>query len=177
MTSASCRIGPVHAGALLGCALLSACGADLPPKAPPAHEHDQSASVGHDEEEPAEFEGCPEDTPSFEPGMTSNGSRIRASLLSASKTPPERYLNDWVVELVDESGARLTDAQVERARPFMPIHGHDGNIQPVIRLREPGVFALDRLNFNMRGPWEVQLGLKSPSAGEDDVVFRICVEE
>jgi hypothetical protein len=65
-----------------------------------------------------------------------------------------------------------------KARAFMPVHGHDGIVPPTLeRLAEPGRVRVRGLNFNMRGPWEVQLTLSSASAGDDYVVFHICVQE
>jgi hypothetical protein len=130
--------------------------------------------------EEAEFMGCPETTPSFALGMQAKGreGHITAALIEASNAPPLRFLNDWTVELRDASGAPLTDARIRSARPFMPVHGHDGNVQPSVRaLAMPGRFAIDSLNFIMRGVWEVQLSLQAPSVGDDYVVFEICVAE
>jgi hypothetical protein len=127
------------------------------------------------------FVGCPPDLPAFALGMEASGEqqRIKARLLSAMPAPPLRYLNDWTVALIDSQGGPLSDAEIVKARPFMPSHGHDGNRQVQIErdASDPSHFALHGLNFIMRGPWEVQLTVRSASAGEDYLVFRTCVGE
>jgi hypothetical protein len=67
---------------------------------------------------------------------------------------------------------------ITKARPFMPVHGHDGIVVPTLELLpEPGRVRMRGLNFNMRGPWQVQLSLSSPSARDDYAVFYLCVQE
>jgi hypothetical protein len=156
----------------------SSCGDD------PAHEHDDAgdgadAGEQHEHEEDTEFEGCPESTPEFELGMEAEGMQghITGTLLEASSVPPLRYLNDWQVEFVDSQGNALEDVSIRSARPFMPVHGHDGNVKPVVRAEGEGRFSVTGLNLNMRGPWEVQFQLRSATAGDDYVVFHICVQE
>lgn len=160
----------------VGALLLFACGSDEANETS-ARDAAVEAAVPDDE---TEFVGCPDTLSAFELGMEAAGAqgKLKAKLISASPAPPLRYLNDWTVELLDASGAPLEDATIRSARPFMPVHGHDGNVQPVVTpLNERGRFAVNGLNFNMRGPWQVQLSLRSPSAGDDDVVFEICVAE
>jgi hypothetical protein len=140
---------------------------------------DAGAESEHEHEHESTFEGCPESTPPFALGMQAVGElgRITGTLIDASNAPPLRYLNDWIVEFVDGEGQPLEDVSIRRARPFMPVHGHDGNVQPSVRQEQPGRFAVDGLNLNMRGPWEIQFQLRSPSAGDDYVVFHVCVDE
>jgi hypothetical protein len=137
------------------------------------------SDAGAQSEHESTFEGCPESTPPFALGMQTAGElgRITGTLIDASNAPPLRYLNDWTVEFVDGEGQPIEDVSIRRARPFMPVHGHDGNVQPSVRQERPGRFTVDGLNLNMRGPWEIQFQLRSPSAGDDYVVFHVCVEE
>jgi hypothetical protein len=165
---------------ILAVFLLAACGGG--DDAEPAS--DAAVDAALDDTQPdaeeAEFVGCPDNIPAFALGMKAQGKqgKLTAKLISASREPPLRYLNDWTVELGDAAGEALEDATIHTALPFMPIHGHDGNVKPVVKkLSQPGRFAVNGLNFNMRGPWEVRLSLRSPSAGDDDVVFEICVAE
>jgi hypothetical protein len=59
----------------------------------------------------------------------------------------------------------------------MPLHGHDGRPASTVEAADaPGEF-LGTIHFMMRGSWEVQLDIASPSAGDDHVVFRVCVEQ
>jgi hypothetical protein len=126
------------------------------------------------------FMGCPDSIAPFALGMRQSGDqgRLAALLLDASRVPPLRYLNDWTLDLSRADATPLADVVLTKARAFMPVHGHDGIVPPTLeRLPEPGRVRVRGLNFNMRGPWEVQLTLSSPSAGDDYVVFHICVQE
>jgi hypothetical protein len=158
--------------------LLSACGDERNASAP-QREVDASSSPDDDSQDETTFEGCPDATPEFALGMQAEGMRglITGTLLDASNVPPLRYLNDWQVAFVDSAGEPLEDVSIQSARPFMPVHGHDGNVKPVLRATGPGSFAIKGLNLNMRGPWEIQFQLRSARAGDDYVVFHICVEE
>jgi len=127
---------------------------------------------GHTERDPEDdFKGCPPDVPLFESGLQAAGAQHTVTLLSAEPAEPERYENDWVVELSPP------DAELVRGQTFMPIHGHDGRVQPELKplAAEPGRFAIERLNFTMRGPWEVRLWTRAADAAEDYVVFHVCV--
>ena len=165
-------------------AVLLACGGDEPREAGHVHdagaEHEDAGHTETDGEAEAEYQGCPADLPDFELGMRARvleGS-IQASVVEASPAPPMRYLNDWTVELTDAEGNALEDVRIESARPFMPVHGHDGNLEPKVRgLSQAGRFAIADLNLFMRGPWEVQLRLRSASAGDGYVVFDVCIPE
>lgn len=137
-----------------------------------------------DSDEPATrpdtmYVGCPASTPPFALGMEALGKlgRIRARLVAARPTPPARYRNDWELAFFGPRGERLDDVSVARARPFMPVHGHDGNVQPTVRPVADAQIAVDYLNLNMRGPWEVQLAVQSRSLGDDEMVFHVCVME
>ena len=103
-----------------------------------------------------DFKGCPEGIPAFEPGLEAAGEHYSLKLIAAKPTEPERYRNDWTVEVRSADGAPASDAEITRGQTFMPVHGHDGRVQPKLKaLSEPGQFAVDSLNFTMRGPWEV----------------------
>jgi hypothetical protein len=142
--------------------------------------HSSAGNNGADASDVADaaddFRGCPGEIPSFEPGLEATGEHLAAKLIAAMPAEPERHLNDWTVELssLDESSA--TDAEIARGETFMPTHGHNGGVVPQITaLSESGQFQVDRLNFIMRGPWEVRLWLSSASLGDDYVVFHVCV--
>jgi hypothetical protein len=140
------------------------------------------AREGNDElrADAATYEGCPATTPAFALGMQATGEagKLRATLVAADPAPPMRYLNDWTLSFESVASGPLGDAQISMARPFMPVHGHDGNLKPTItRHASDGTFLLEGLNLNMRGPWEIQLQVSSPSAGDDYIVFHVCVVE
>jgi len=117
-----------------------------------------------------DFKGCPAGLPEFMPGLEVDNARHKITLVAAQPTEPERYENDWVVELSPPEAVLL------RGQTFMPIHGHDGRVEPAVEpLSSPGQFALERLNFTMRGPWEVRLWVSSAGATEQLLVLNVCV--
>ena len=160
----------------------AACGGDGPVEQRP-HDAGTAADAAEDESpegEEAAFQGCPDSLPAFALGMQARvvEGGIQARLVAASPAPPLRYLNDWTVEFADAEGNALEDVRIESARPFMPLHGHDGNLQPKLRgLSAAGQFSIADLNLFMRGPWEIQLRVHSESAGDGYVVFDVCVAE
>jgi hypothetical protein len=115
---------------------------------------------------------------------------IKARLIDAQHVPPQRFSNDWTIELMKADGTPLDDAEIVKACAFMPVHGHGLPPKDVKDLGQ-GRFLLDRLNFSMRGPWEVQLSVNSPSVpeataratscdteqGTDYLAFNICVKD
>ncbi|MDD9941227.1 MAG: hypothetical protein OXU20_09330 [Myxococcales bacterium] len=122
-----------------------------------------------------DFQGCPEETPEFGPGLRAEGNHFGISVVAATPTEPERYINHWTVEVYALDASHLAEVEIVRGETFMPIHGHDGRVQPqMTALKELGRFEVDRLNFTMRGPWEVRFWLGSASL-EDYVVFEVCV--
>lgn len=125
------------------------------------------------------YQGCPPEAAPFALGMEARGvaGRVHARLRAAMPAPPQRYRNDWTLEFFDAQGRLLSDVTVTRARPFMPLHGHDGNLQPTLRAVDSTTLEIEQLNLWMRGPWEVQLQVRSPSAGEDEMVFHVCIPE
>lgn len=131
--------------------------------------------------ESAEFEGCPDDIPTFELGMsvTSQDGSVRAKLLKAKPAPPARFFNDWTVAFSGADDAPLEGASLKSARAFMPVHGHYGKPDPTLTPHDddPSVVDLAALNLFMRGPWEITLSVSSLSAGDADLVFHVCVEE
>jgi hypothetical protein len=153
---------------LAACGLI-ACAGDSHDPAGPAH--DASAHAYDDD-----FQGCPDGIPSVAPGLHGAGEQLAVSVVAAMPEEPERYINQWTVELERLDGAPDPDAVIVRGETFMPIHGHDGRLQPEAgALPLPGRFEVDRLNFTMRGPWEVRLWLRSGAGDDDYVVIDVCV--
>jgi hypothetical protein len=129
-------------------------------------EHD----AAHAEHEQDDFKGCPAEIPAFAPGLQAMGKRYSVKLVSAEPAEPERYENDWVVELGS------AETEIVRAQTFMPVHGHDGRVEPELTtLASPDQWSIARLNFTMRGPWEVRLWLRGAPMEEDYAVFHVCV--
>lgn len=127
----------------------------------------------------AVFAACPDSIPAFEPGLAATGEDglLGAVLLDASRFPPRKYGNDWTLALTMPDGDPLDDVEITRLETFMPVHGHYGrpaaSSEP---LAEPGQVRAE-VHFTMRGPWEVRIGASSPTAGDDFIVFDVCVVE
>jgi hypothetical protein len=122
---------------------------------------------------------CPEDTPDFRIGLEAAGREdaIVARLVDADPSPPRLYRNDWTIDFLTADGTALEDVEVSEARTFMPVHGHDGGNTPDVNaLDGAGRFDFIGLNMWMSGPWQVQLTLASESAGDDYVVFNVCID-
>ena len=135
-----------------------------------------TASIGTDA---ADYEGCPGDLPAFVLGLRANGKddKVGASLLDASPSPPRRYLNVWTLKLTDEHKQPLSDVDITSIRTYMPLHGHAGTPAAAAQmLPDPGEVHAD-LNFTMRGYWEVQMNVSSPSAGDEYIVFPVCIAQ
>lgn len=152
---------------MLASVLACGCGGD---EGNTASERDAAAAV---------FAPCPESTPAFELGRTAIGENdhIREVLREATPFPAKKYSNDWTFEFTDAHGNVLFDAQIKTLETFMPVHGHYGR-PPAIwgELDETGKVHVE-LHFTMRGPWEVRLDASSKSAGDDRIVFEVCVQE
>jgi hypothetical protein len=120
---------------------------------------------------------CPSDVPYFTSGVVAAGESgvLRALLVNATPSSPAKFLNVWTLEVQAADGAAAGDAEVTQLETFMPAHGHPG--QPAATaepMNDPGRFRAE-LHFTMRGPWEVRLGVASPSVGSDHFVFQVCV--
>jgi len=127
----------------------------------------------------AAFAACPDTIPSFEVGLSTSGRQghIEAVLLDASSFPARKYANEWQLELASTGGDALVDVQVTHVETFMPVHGHYGRPPADFEaLAEPGQLRAE-IHFTMRGPWEVRIEASSASAGDDLIVFDVCVGE
>jgi hypothetical protein len=143
----------------------AACGDDMP--------------APDDAGDAAGYAACSDTLPELAVGLTTLGEhgRIQARLLDASRFPARKYANEWTLELANAEGDALGDAQVTRLATFMPVHGHYG--RPAAEheaLAEPGRLRAT-IHFTMRGPWQVQITATSATAGDDDLIFEVCVEE
>jgi len=140
------------------------------------HAGDAAASGAHDADMDDDFQGCPDRFNSQAPGLEVEGQHLAAKVITAMPPEPERYINEWTVELSSLDGSPARGAKIIRGQTFMPVHGHDGGVQPrLTALSEAEQFEVDGLNFTMRGPWEVRLWLRSEASEDDYVVFEVCV--
>lgn len=149
----------------------AACGSDT------ADDEHEDATHAHDlDAEDADFRGCASGIPTSAPGLVAVGRQLGVRVVEATPAELERYANSWIVELTTRDGSPALDARIERGQTFMPVHGHDGRVVPTAAaLAQPARFQVDRLNFTMRGPWEVRLWLQAPAVAEDYVVVNVCI--
>lgn len=133
----------------------------------------------HPADAAAAFAACPESIPELAPGLAVTGrdARIRAELLDASRMPARKYGNDWTLALTEPGGEPLDDVEITRLEAFMPVHGHYGRPDTEVEMLDDSGQVRTTIHFTMRGPWEVQLEASSASAGDDYLVFDVCVEE
>lgn len=157
---------------------------------------DHDADSGH--LDPDEDVRCPDTIPELFAGETSGSeatgseSLVKARVITADHLPARKYANTWTVELTDLQGTPLADAKLVDACTFMRVHGHGtGPLGGIKALDEPGRFEIERMNFVMRGPWEVQLAVnptgeagsdlartpdcRGSEAGADYIKFDVCV--
>jgi len=161
-------------GWLLALSVLAACGDD-------DDGDDSAGGMAHPHVDGGSYPEapCPESTPEFRIGLQATGEEgaVVAQLIDADHIPPRKNRNDWTIDLLNADDMALEDAELTMARPFMPVHGHDGIYEPeVTALDEPGRYQVDGLNLWMTGPWQVQLTVASESAGDDYIVFNVCVD-
>jgi hypothetical protein len=176
----------VCAGAL---AWVGACGDDAEPAKGHLHDggdhHDHDAGhhdhdSGHDghEDDEENLKLCRSDLPAFESGLEAEGAsgNIRGRLVSADPTAARKGQNTWVLDFETLDGTPVTDIKVKRAWTWMAVHRHTGTFEPkATALEEPGRWEFDGVSFTMRGPWEARFELASETAGDDVVVFELCV--
>jgi hypothetical protein len=121
---------------------------------------------------------CPADSPVFRVPMEAVGDKMRitARLISAKPEPPERYFNDWTVELVDSSGNPVEDVELTQVQTYMTVHRHGVLAKQITKLGDPARFEVKDVDMFMRGPWEIRFTVTSASAGDDYIVFNHCLD-
>ena len=87
--------------------------------------------------------------------------------------PPARFENRWVIQ-INQGSTPVTDATLT-VTSYMPDHMHLAPIDPEITaMPTAGQYELEPLYFSMPSLWEVTIEAES-AAGNDSVVFRVCV--
>jgi hypothetical protein len=122
--------------------------------------------------------------------------RVQARVIAASPPMPERYDNDWTVRFMDVQGRPLNDLEIVGACAYMPAVGHRHFDPPghITQQADPSTFTLEAINLSMRGAWELQLAISSPTIGgtptfdtrcagkssplgADRIVLRACITD
>ena len=130
---------------------------------------------GHSDD--AEPVPCPPTHVGLKAGLEVTEGDLKLRVISSDpEHARQKMRNDWNVEVLDATGAPVSDATGDGATAFMAVHGHYGLPHPTIVPMQGGRFTVDNLWFNMRGPWEVTVKVKRPSAADTSFQFRVCVE-
>lgn len=106
-------------------------------------------------------------------GLTKPGDSGLLSFQIMEAEPPARYENRWVVQ-INQGSTPVTDATLT-ITSYMPDHGHLSPIEAEITsMPTAGQYEIEPIYFSMPSLWEVTIDTES-SAGDDTVVFRVCV--
>lgn len=128
-------------------------------------------------------DGCADETrdDTYMLGLEKSGEHVTVRFVDAMPSPPARFDNMWMLEIVDATtNLPMDDVDLE-VEPYMPDHMHGTSIAcQVTEMDEPGQVQLEPVNLFMPGLWEVRLNFTlDPSLGlgaTDQVVFRFCVD-
>jgi hypothetical protein len=163
-----------------------ACGDDAPAE-DEDHAHDHDAG-GHDHDAATEADGgdpnlddevpCDANYPSFTPGMSVKAGAFTVKVQAITPAPPrQKTRNDWTVQVLDASDQPVSGLTLVNPASFMPVHNHGGRTPPVASAgTEPGTYKLERIDFIMRGPWQVLFDLQQNGAAVGKATVQICVE-
>lgn len=167
---------------LVCAALLSfGCGDDAQGDDDTGSDHDDASAHpdGHDDDgDDMKPVPCTDRHPPLTPGMSVTEGDLTLKIVSNDPSRARKDVrNDWIVELVDASGAAVTDAKFSNARSHMQVHNHPGLPAPTIAaVAEPGRTKLDNINFSMRGPWEVYVTVEREEARPVTFQINVCVD-
>ena len=106
---------------------------------------------------------------------TSTGGGFQVKLVEGTPAPPDRGNNTWALEIVDNAGAPMMDAEV-RVKAWMPDHGHGTN--PLWNEAAPmnARYMVGPMNLFMPGLWEFTISVEANTQAADTAVMKFCVE-
>jgi hypothetical protein len=122
---------------------------------------------------------CNEVKEPFRPNLeaTSADGSLKAMIVDALPSPPEKYENSWTLRFLTPDGLPATDATLDSVQPFMPAHGHDGKKTPVItKLDDPATYKVDVINLWMEGAWRVTFNV-SMGGKSIPIVYWACIQD
>jgi hypothetical protein len=158
----------------LGAALLAvaACGDDEDPRS------QVGADAGAGAADEVEEVPCGADYPAYHADIKVQAGDLTVKLVSVAPEPPRQQTpNNWMLEVVDASGAKATGFTIENPDSYMPVHRHHGNQPPkVVVQSEPGRVQLAAIDFKMRGPWQVNFDVVPSGAKPISTTIPICVQ-
>ena len=144
---------------------------------------DESASSGtggmhskHDAAVAAADDYC--GLPPFALDVEATGETLHVKLIDAMPAPPEKFSNDWTVEITGANGKPLTSPDDFEVEPWMPAHGHGATQAAVITaLDTPGQFLLSPVYMWMGGYWEIRFKSPGQTTPEDCPVLEACIKD
>ena len=122
---------------------------------------------------------CAQDTRKdvYTAGLTkTTASNIALKVMSANPAPPQRDVNDLVLELLDASGNPLDGASLSVV-PWMPDHGHGSSVKPTITPTGGGLYTITNLYYPMPGLWQLTMTVTpAGSTAGQTAVFNFCID-
>lgn len=144
------------------------------------HVHDDASlnPEGQVNEDDESAVPCTDSHPELSPGLSTTKEGLTLKVVSGEPTGARKKVrNDWILELVDESGAPVTDATFTGPKSYMQAHDHPGLPAPmIVDVAEAGRVKLDNINFSMRGPWEVYVSVERGEKAPVVFQINVCVE-
>jgi hypothetical protein len=143
------------------------------------HEHDHDAASAADADDHTDEDvPCDATYPSFTAGMSVKAGDLTVKLLSIDPEPPRQKTdNDWVLQVVDASGAVVDGITFANGKSYMPVHRHGGRTPPTSAAgTAAGTIQLNDIDFIMRGPWQVLFDVQRNGAQVGLATIQICVE-
>jgi hypothetical protein len=109
------------------------------------------------------------------PGLTKpgNSGALTFVLESIDPTPPVAQYNNWVLKVLDASGAPVADASFPMIKTWMPLHAHGSSIAPTWTSNGDGTYKTSVYLF-MPGLWQVTFHAQSGTT-TDTVMYTFCV--
>ncbi len=104
--------------------------------------------------------------------LPSKEGRLKLVLESSDPAPPIKGNNNWMLKVLDATGAPVTGATL-MVVPKMPDHGHGTSIVPTITPMGD-TYRIGNVNLFMAGLWEVTISVSS-GMNSDYGVFSFCI--
>ena len=110
-------------------------------------------------------------------GLTkTTAGNIALKVMSNDPSPPERAVNDLVIEMLDPSGQPLDGATITVV-PWMPDHGHGSSVKPTTTGMGGGVYDIKNIDYIMPGLWQLTMTVTpAGSTATQTAVFSFCID-
>lgn len=95
--------------------------------------------------------------------------------LDANPAPPERDLNQWMIEVDDSNGKPVEGAMID-VKLWMPDHKHGCTACPSVMDMGKGQYQVTEVDFFMPGIWQVTFTVTPPGGTKDAAVFTFCID-